>query len=206
MEILQLPILALEERIDQEMEENPVLELDQEESELPEESYEKELPDAPTDEERELVVGENDNAEDFERLLNLDEQWPDTFEERSRPSRGEVEEAASRRHDAMANMTDRPPSLENYLQDQLGWFTLEEPLRALALRIISNLDSNGYLPLSLADILDSEATEEDLALAQKALELVQRLDPPGVGARDLRECLMLQIQPGIPALRKHCGF
>jgi RNA polymerase sigma-54 factor len=198
MEILQLPILALEERIDQEMEENPVLELDQEESELPEEPLEKELPDAPTDEERELVVGENDNAEDFERLLNLDEQWPDTFDERLRPSRGEVEDASSRRHDAMANMTDRPPSLENYLQDQLGWFTLEEPLRTLALRIISNLDSNGYLPLSLADILDSEATEDDLVLAQKSLELVQRLDPPGVGARDLRECLMLQIHKGIP--------
>ncbi len=198
MEILQLPILALEERIDQEMEENPVLEVTQEEPEFPEEPAEIEAPDAPTDEERELVVGENDNAEDFERLLNMDEQWPDTFEERTRPSRGEIEEAGQRKLDAMANMTDRPPSLENYLQDQLGWFTLEPTLRKMAERIISNLDANGYLTVPLRDILDANATEEDFGLAETALKLVQKLDPPGVGARDLRECLLLQLNPGMP--------
>ena len=43
-----------------------------------------------------------------------------------------------------------------------------------------------------------DATEEDLALARQALALVQKLDPPGVGARDLRECLLLQLMPGMP--------
>src|SRR6516225_4323523 len=88
MEILQLPILALEERIQQEMQENPVLDLREEDPDLPAEPSEEEPPDAPTLEERELVIDEAHNNEtDFERLLKMDEEWPDHFEEHSRPSR-----------------------------------------------------------------------------------------------------------------------
>jgi len=199
MEILQLPIMALQERIEQEMEENPILELREEDPDLPSEEVEAESPDAPTDEERELVIDETKNNEDdFERLLNLDEEWPGHFEERTRPSRGQVEEQSQRKHDAMANMTARPQSLQDYLHDQLGWFDLEPELRLMAERIIYNLDSNGYLQSSLEDLLGAEGTEEDLALAQRALAVVQKLDPPGVAARDLRECLLLQLTPGMP--------
>jgi len=197
MEILQLPILALQERIEQEMEENPVLEMREEDPDLPAEPSEIQSPDAPTDEERELVIDETkNNEEDFERLLNMDEAWPDHFEEHSRPSRGELEEASQRKQDAMANMTARPQSLEDYLRDQLGWFELSDALRAMAERIIYNLDPNGYLPCSLEDLLGAEATPADLALAREALAIVQKLDPAGVGARDLRECLLLQLVPG----------
>jgi len=200
MEILQLPIMALEERIEQEMEENPILELEEEEDpDLPADEQDQESPDAPTEEERELVIDESkDNEEDFERLLQLDEEWPDHFEERSRPSRNRMDEDGQRRHDAMANMTARPQSLQDYLRDQLGWFDLAADLRAMAERIIYNLDSNGWLQGSLEDLLGAAATEEDLALATRALLLVQRLDPPGVAARDLRECLLLQLTPGMP--------
>jgi RNA polymerase sigma-54 factor len=68
----------------------------------------------------------------------------------------------------------------------------------MADRIIYNLDSNGYLQGRLEDLLGPNAGEEDLALAQQALSLVQKLDPPGVGARDLRECLLMQLTPGMP--------
>ena len=128
----------------------------------------------------------------------MDEEWPDTFEEHSRPSRGEVEEAGERKVDAMANMVDRPQSLQDYLRNQLGWFDLEADLRAMVERIIYNLDPNGYLQGSLEDLLGSDGSKDNLALAQRALALVQRLDPPGVGARDLRECLLLQLIPGMP--------
>ncbi|NUQ62812.1 MAG: RNA polymerase factor sigma-54 [Pirellulales bacterium] len=198
MEILQLPILALEERIEQEMQENPILEMREEDPDLPAEDVEAEPPDAPTDEERELVIDNAKTEDDFERLLKMDEEWPDHFEERSRPSSNRVEEEGERKHDAMANMVARPQSLHDYLHDQLGWFELDPPLRAMADRIIYNLDSNGYLQSSLEDLLGADATEEDLALARKALALVQRLDPPGVGAHDLRECLLLQLTPGMP--------
>ncbi|MBN1589177.1 MAG: RNA polymerase factor sigma-54 [Pirellulales bacterium] len=200
MEILQLPILALMERIDQEMEENPVLEIVEEDPDLPTEEYENEKPDSPTAEERELVIDESSNNEaDFERLLNLDaEEWPDQFEDRARPSRGEVEEAGQRKLDAMANMTARPQSLEDYLRDQLGWFDVAPELRAMAERIIYNLDTNGYLPGRVEDLLGPDATQQQIDLTHEALKLVQRLDPSGVGARDLRECLLLQLVPGMP--------
>lgn len=199
MEILQLPIMALQERIEQEMQENPVLEMQEEDPDLPAEETDRVAPDSPTDEERELVIDDStNNEEDFERLLKMDEEWPDHFEERPRPSRNRLEEEAERKHDAMANMAARPQSLQDYLHDQLGWFDLDPKLRAMADRIIYNLDSNGYLQSSLEDLIGAEASQEELSLAKRALAVVQRLDPPGVAARDLRECLLLQLTPGMP--------
>jgi len=201
MEILQLPILALQERIEQEMEENPVLDLQEQRDEAADEPSaddERELPDAPTEDERELVIQEDKNEDDFERLMKMDEQWPDHFEERTRPSRNQVDEAIERKHDAMANMAARPQTLQDYLHDQLSWFDLDPELRALADRIIYNLDTNGYLQGRLEDLLGAEVDKDLMELAEEALALVQRLDPPGVGARDLRECLLLQLTPGMP--------
>jgi len=204
MEILQLPILALQERIEQEMGENPVLEMQEEKDpDLPadpEDGEEVQPPDAPTEEERELVIDEStNNEEDFERLLKMDEEWPDHFDDRSRPSRTEVEAAGERKLDAMANMTARPQTLQDYLHDQLGWFDLEPEVRAMADRIIYNLDPNGRLSGRLEDLLAADASREELGLAERVLALIQKLDPPGVGARDLRECLLLQLTPGM-----HC--
>ena len=89
MEILQLPLMALQERIEQEMEDNPVLdqvEVDADEPEAPEESSE-EAKSSVADTERELVVKDDrNNEDDFERLLNMAENLPDDYEERSRPS------------------------------------------------------------------------------------------------------------------------
>jgi RNA polymerase sigma-54 factor len=202
MEILQLSILALQERIEQEMQENPILELQEEEPEAAaegEQAEERTPSDSRTEEERELVIDEtHSNEGDFERLMKMDEEWPDHFEERSHASRGEVEEAGERKTDAMANMVARPQSLQDYLHDQLGWFDLEPGLRTMAERIVYNLDSNGYLQGRLEDLLGAEPAAGQSALAQRALSLVQKLDPPGVGARDLRECLLLQLTPGMP--------
>ncbi len=198
MEILQLPILALEERIEQEIQENEALEVLDQDPDLPDEQAEHENPDAPTMDERELVVDEaKDNADDFERLLQMDEQFPDHFEERSRPSAARLEEEGERKHDAMANAVDRPESLHDYLHHQLSWFELEEPIRKIAERIVYNLDDNGYFHGRLEEMLDPDAPAGQLELAKKALAIVQKLDPQGVAARDLRECLLLQLIPGM---------
>ena len=98
----------------------------------------------------------------------------------------------------MANMAARPQTLQDYLHDQLGWFELDPDLRQMADRIIYNLDRNGYLKTPLEELIDPNADEQQLARAHEALALVQKLDPPGVGARDLKECLLLQLTPGIP--------
>jgi RNA polymerase sigma-54 factor len=198
MEILQLPILALQERIEQELQENPALEIQETDPDLPAETENQESADSDGDEERELVIDEANGEDDFERLLNMDEEWPDHFDETSRPSSNRMSEEADRKHDAMANMADRPESLHDHLHDQLSWFDLSADLRSMADRIIYNLDSNGYLQSSLQDLLGADATAEQLKLAEEALLLVQELDPPGVAAHDLRECLLLQLKPGIP--------
>src|SRR5215467_1192361 len=198
MEILQLPILALQERIDQEIQENEALELQELDPDLPEEEAEEQNPDAPTLDEKELVVDEKkNNEEDFERLLQMDEEWPDHFEERSRPSATRVEEEGERKHDAMANASDRPESLNDYLHHQLSWFEIDPAVRQLCDRIIYNLDANGYLQGRLEDFLDPTAPPAQLEMARQALAIVQKLDPPGVGARDLKECLLLQLTPGM---------
>jgi RNA polymerase sigma-54 factor len=204
MEILQLPILALQERIDQELEENPVLARAEDEDENEnagpsDDPVEQQHPDAPTENERELVVDEsNDNEQDFERLVKLAEEWPDQFEERSRPSSGRIDEEGDRKHDAMANMAQRPQSLHDYLRGQLGWFELAPELRKMAERVIYALDSNGYLPAPVEELLDPNADQAQRDLATEALALVQKLDPLGVGAQHLRECLLLQLTPGTP--------
>jgi RNA polymerase sigma-54 factor len=198
MEILQLPILALQERIEQELQDNPVLEVAEQDADLPDEPEQREPPDAPTLEEKALVIDETSGQADFERLLEMDQQWPEHFEENFRPSRAEIEEAGDRKQEAMANTAARPQSLHDYLRDQLGWFDLDPAVRAMAERIIYNLDSNGYLQGRLEDLLGAEASAEELKLAEQALKVVQKLDPPGVGARDLRECLLLQVSPSHP--------
>jgi len=199
MEILQLPIQALEERIEQELQENPVLEMRESDPDLPDEEVERENSDAKTPEEKELVVDEGkNNAEDFERLENLGEEWTEAaYDERPRLSSNRLQEDEERRHDAMANMESKPQTLSDYLVEQLGWYELDEPTRQMAERIIYNLDPNGYLSGRLEDLIDLSIGPQELALAQKALGVVQRLDPPGVGARNLRECLQLQLLPGM---------
>lgn len=206
MEILQLPILALQERIEQELQDNPCLE--QVEPEV-DESPREEAVDLSGESEKELVVDDaGNNEDDFERLVNMAENLPDDYEERSRPSSGQMEADADRAFDQMANMTARAETLCDYLQHQLSWFDLEEPIRKMAERIIYSLDSNGYLKSPLEELLPPSPVElngsaeayrkEQLEIAEKALTLVQHLDPPGVGARSLKECLLLQLPPGHP--------
>ena len=201
MEILQLPILELQEHIEQALAENPMLEVKDRDPSLPDEASEAEAPDQPNVEEKELIVdNDHNNADDFERLLNLDQEVPDTFEEYTRPSSNRVAESAERQHDQMANIVDRPESLHEHLIHQLGEFDLDEAMQRMCVRIISSLsaEDGGYLRVALVDLLPPDADEEQLELAEKALAVVQHLDPVGVGARDLTECLLLQITDDMP--------
>jgi RNA polymerase sigma-54 factor len=212
MEILQLPLMALQERIEQEMETNEMLEqveVDENEPEPVETEEDVASTSSLADGERELVVKDDrNNEDDFERLINMAENLPDDYEERSRPSLNRIEQEGDRRHDAMANMLARPESLTDYLHHQLSWFELDENVRRMAERIIYSLDTNGYLKTPLEELvpplpaelngdLHSHRTQQ-LALAEQALRVVQRLDPPGVGARTLKECLTLQLISGMP--------
>src|SRR3954468_2666694 len=209
MEILQLPLMALQERIEQEMEDNPVLDQVEVDENEPEAPVEDETASSVADTERELVVKDDrNNEDDFERLLNMAENLPDDYEERSRPSLNRIEAEGDRRHDAMANMLARPETLVDYLNHQLSWFELDGAVRRMAERIIASLDTNGYLKTPLEELLPPAGADvngdlqawraKQMQTAEEALRAVQRLDPPGIGARNLKECLLQQLTPGMP--------
>ena len=193
MEILQLPVMALQERIEQELSENPVL-VDLRESAAPAETDGEEAGTS-TVTEPEVETEPNE----FDSLIGLDENWSELYDEGPRRSRASLSEEGDRKQDAMQNMASRPRSFHDDLTEQLGFFDCEPTVQKLAEYIIYNLDDNGYLKLSLHEVIrdtGGEATQEE---AEEALRLVQKLDPPGVGARDLRECLLLQLTPETPS-------
>jgi RNA polymerase sigma-54 factor len=206
MEILQLPIMALQERIQQELQENPVLELKDSAEDAPADAEEGFDAAAATEEEEaddpgkeELVIDETGSNElDFDRLEALSKDWEDHFNEEHRPSRNGLDEEGDKKHDAMQNMASRPQSLQDYLNDQLTF--MDGPPESLRLMryVIANIDENGYLTTSLDDLAQHYETTVTAHQVEEALRLVQKLDPPGVGARDLRECLLHQLAPETP--------
>jgi RNA polymerase sigma-54 factor len=214
MEILQLPVMALQERIEHELQENPVLEL--REPGANEEGYpnEPELGEAvevdtPAEEapkvetpEAELVIEPKNAEQDFERMEAINEDWADYFNEESRPSANSVADLMDKKHDAMANMADRPQSLQDYLNEQLAYADTEIVNLDLVRYLISHLDERGYLVAPLEDVRQSFSQtfgqEVSVHQVEEALEDLQDLEPPGVGARDYKECLLLQVNRDTP--------
>jgi RNA polymerase sigma-54 factor len=201
LKILQLPIAALQERIESELQTNPVLELRDtvpdrtivESPTTPEPEFD---PNAPLD------LKESNDAE-FERLEALDRELDGCFSEEHRPSRNRIEEEGEKKLDAMSNMASRPVSLQDHLAEQLNFLDLPQDLQEMVLFLIANLDmgeegrpANGYLTTPLSELVHiyphGVVAIEDL---EDALDVLQKLDPPGIGARDLKECLLLQITP-----------
>jgi len=205
MEILQLPVMALEERIEQEIQNNETLEVEEAGDVAAAAEPVVTVADGPeppperTVDERPLIVDqEHANQADFERTYDWASEYPDSDDDRSRPSASQVDDAGDRYLDVMANMVERPETLSNHLHDQLTNYELTDAERQAADKVIYNLDANGYLPMPLEELVDPEGPAGQLALLEKALAVVQTMDPPGVGARDLRECLLLQIGSDTP--------
>jgi len=195
MEILQLPLAALQERIDQELVENPVIEMQQTEPEWENPGAatadERSAP-AAADGEQDLVVNDAGGPEDFQRLSELVDRWENYFEQtarRRRPASGD----ADPKTEAMQNTPDAGQTLQEYLLDQWHLEDVAPRIRLLGEALIHDLDDNGYLRTDLADLageVEPQATPDEL---EDALCRVQSVGPPGVGARNLAECLLLQL-------------
>src|SRR5436190_16079305 len=179
--ILQTPLLELRNLVQQEMETNPVLE------ELAAESGSDERG------EDESSADENFKNE-FEKLASLDEEWRDYLAQSasysSDGSRASQEAQATRQYffDSIAVQE----TLQQNLMGQLNQTTLNANDRMAAELIIGNIDDNGFLqspPEEMA--LNSGIPKEEF---EKTLALIQSFYPPGVGARDLRECLLIQLK------------
>ncbi|NJL32224.1 MAG: hypothetical protein HC898_11750, partial [Phycisphaerales bacterium] len=208
MEILQLPIQALEERIEQELSANPTLELREPGSDGDDE-IEGKAPEEPvvtkTEGERELVVKDTDpnHKDDFERLDNMAEEYGDSWEANAYDTGDSYRRAASNddhdpKMEAMNNTAARPASLSDQLLDQ--WHLVETTplLRAAGEYLIGFIDEDGYIRTDPQTMLTQAPQEFTRELLDQALKLVQEtLEPVGLGARDLQECLLMQIDARI---------
>lgn len=187
IEILQLPLLALEERIEQELVENPALEMSIEQEKPKEEDQDR--PER-TEEEKPTSA-----EEDFSRLDEFHQDYLD-FGHYQTIKRDPSE--ADPKHDALQNTPSGPPSLREHLMEQLRFLELDTQTREMAEFLINNIDRDGRLEAGLDELVASLEEQPPREVAQKALEIVQSLDPAGVGARDLKECLLLQLDPEHP--------
>src|SRR4051812_44902214 len=202
MEILQLPIMDLQARIRQELDENPALELTEPTLEELQASGEEEMPpeggeEKVADPDAEMVI-DDDHELDFNRLEALSQDYGEAFNEDHRPSRNGIDEESDRKHDAMSNMPSRPKSLHDYLAEQLSFVEMEPDQAEILKFLISYLDENGFLRANLIDISNDYPYPVKPGQLEEALRVIQTLDPPGVGAHDVKECLLLQVTPETP--------
>jgi len=191
MQILQLPALDLEERIEQELIENPFLEVaeGQDKEEDGEAVHEDQRGDeaAASPEERRGIENMLDELERYERDFGSEGMRP-------RPS---WDDEGDRKMEAMANTPDTKHTLAEALIEQLAFLDLDERHRHMAEYLLYSLDQRGLLDQSLeelaAELSEDQATAEELA---QLLSELRRLIHPALGARDLRECLLLQLDAG----------
>ncbi len=182
MNILQLPLLAFEELLQQEMETNPALEV---ELATPETS----LDDRPTEE------GGNGEADDesFSHLDDLASEYDFDEGDRAYMSRSVSDDGRDAKMDAMAATASRPISLQEYLLQQWSFVDETPEVKRAGELIIYQVDEDGYLRTPLEDIAMSVNPPLAIETVEDALLAVQDLEPPGVAARDLKECLLLQL-------------
>ena len=204
MEILQMPLSELCERIEQELESNPTIELTEIDPDLQDRSQE-----TSSTADQELTI-DPESASDFARLDDYTAANPDAAENtysdskmkrdfddlpRSRVASGERDG----KMDAMASAPARAASLTDQLLDQWSLTDIKERIKVMGEVLINSLDEDGYLRASFEDVADRapeavkalEPTEADWELAIQAVQLL--LEPAGVGARDAKECLLIQI-------------
>lgn len=179
IKLLEIPAIQLEQRIKKELEENPVLE------EGAEESIDKQEEESVDDDTF------DDNTEEFSLSDYIDEDDTPSYR------------LSSNNYSKDENKNVEIPfsvgsSFHEHMKSQMGLQSLTKKEEELAKYIMGNIDEDGYLRRKLESIVDDlafsqniKATEEELLFI---LRIVQDLDPPGIGARDLQECLLLQIE------------
>src|SRR5664279_669753 len=201
--LLQAPTLELKALVEQELQQNPVLE---EESVADTEQQEKDGEDAeqpaeaadPAEPPADLTydaAGEKDASEpvddfqaEFERLVQLDQEWRDHFAQTNLPTRASAEDEEKRQF--MFDSLVVGTSLQEMLLNQVRESGLREDQRPIAEIVIGNLDEYGYLKATVEELAASTGLPPDQIA--EVVKAIQTFDPPGIGARDLRECLLLQ--------------
>lgn len=184
LQLLQMSTLELELEIKQQMEVNPLLE---ESMELEEEQEEeKEKADEALKEEEEVV------ADDFEDTVDWDALLEDQFDQNSYNNDTEFDPNWEQDREPQENRITTMPPLPELLQHQLSMSSLAGIDVDIAQSIIGNLDDRGYLTCTVEEV--AEPLEIPLADVERVLAVIQTFDPPGIGARNLAECLLIQLE------------
>lgn len=202
--LLQAPTLELKALVEQELQQNPVLEeiasteselSDKPEREADEAAESADPAEPPADlafdpaTEKGTAPADDFQAE-FDRLVQLDQEWRDHFAQTNLPMRASAEEEEKRQF--MFDSLVVGTSLSEVLLEQVRDSELPDERRPVAELLIGNIDDYGYLKASVEEITASTGISPESIL--EVLKVIQTFDPPGVGARDLRECLMLQLE------------
>lgn len=174
MKLLQVPTMELEQRIKQEIEENPALEEGAEKNE--EDEFDK----------------EDEFEEDFEEDFNIDDYLSDDADYKTQVSNKGKDD------DEKAIPLSGQQSFQERLTKQLQLLFLDDTQYMVADTIIGNLDESGYLNREIEAIVDDLAFSANISVTEEEVEAIllriQELDPAGIGARDLRECLLIQME------------
>lgn len=191
IKLLQLPTLALEQRIKAEMEINPLLEegLEEEEPELSDqEDIRDQMDEAEEIRDADVREEEGDKEEEFdwEELLNNQD---DLYGYKARVDHSD--------EDDREMPMPAKESMVEHLRDQLAFLDLDEEEEIIAEQVIGSIDEDGYLRRPLESIIDDIMFNHGIMLTdddvEKVLQKVQQLDPVGIGSRDLKECLLVQL-------------
>jgi RNA polymerase sigma-54 factor len=190
MKLLQVPTANLEERIKEELEENPALELDEEKYEDGSEDLKDEFSDT-GETEYDEQTGSEEEYENVDVSDYVQEGDDEIAEYKTRDDNyGEEEQ----------KQTPFKTEISFYetLLNQLGMLKLDEKEQKIAEQIVGSIDEDGYLRRETSAIVDDLAFRQNVNATEKEVEkviaLIQRFDPPGVAARDLQECLLLQLK------------
>lgn len=189
MKLIQLPTQAFEQRLLEEMNENPALESGKEEDEYEKDEFENEEYDDYDDAESERIEAEDINIDEY---LSNDET-PDYKTQTSNYSDDD---------DDRETPFAAPISFHQDLINQLNTFILNDEEREIAEFLVGSIDDMGYIRRSVADMVDDMAFTQgiytDEKMVQKMLQVIHELEPSGVGAQDLQECLLLQLKHKTP--------
>ena len=202
--LLQAPTLELKALVEQELQQNPVLEeapaavAEQQDKELPDpDRPERADPAEPPADMTADPAAEKNTAEpvddfqaEFDRLVQLDQEWRDHFAQTNFPTRASAEEEEKRQF--MFDSLVAGTSLQEVLLEQTRESSLPQEQWPVAEMLIGNIDDYGYLKATIDELTVSTGVPGEKIL--EVLKVIQSFDPAGVGARDLRECLMLQLE------------
>lgn len=187
MKLLQVPTANLEERIKEELEENPALELDEDKHEDGQDELKDEFSDAQTDDEQTGSEEDYENVDVSEYVQDGDDEIAD-YKLRDDNYSDEEQKQVPFKNEA---------SFYETLLNQLGLLKLDDRQQRISEQIVGSIDEDGYLRRETSAIVDDLAFRQNIMATEDEVEtviqLIQQFDPPGVAARDLQECLLLQL-------------